>query len=218
MKRLIAITIVLTMLLSMSGCGCQHTPGDFSVTSVDTATLTMKLEQSCSTCGKVLETKECATGTAPEAGKMYLSPADWFSCLATNIRNYGASQSLMPVEPEAQEDTLLFSVVNLSGLKTVMSFHDKDGKALTTEQRSDSSAVQSIHIQAQFPNDAAPQFYILLAMIAITNNNELAAEEASQIADMIMGGMEVTDNGYVYQMVITSVEDQTVMLVINVQE
>lgn len=218
MKRILSIALALAMLLTMAGCGCRHTPGSFTVSAVDTSALTMTLEQSCTACGKILETKECATSIAPAEGTMYLNPADWFSCLSANIRNYGASQSLMPVEPEAQEDTLLYSVVNLSGLKTVMSFHDKDGNALTTEQRSNSSTVQSIHIQAQFPNEAAPQFYILLAMIAITNNGELAPEEASQIADMIMGGMEVTDNGYVYQMVITSVEDQTVMLVINVAE
>ena len=218
MKQIASILLVVAMLLTLGGCGCKHTAGSFQVSSVDASALTMTLEQTCTNCGKVLETKQCATSTAPADGTMYLSPADWFSCLSTNIRNYGASQSLMPVEPEAQDDALLFSVVNLSGLKTVMSFHDKDGNALTTEQRSESSTVQSIHIQAQFTNDAAPQFYILLAMIAITNNSELAAEEASQIAQMIMGGMEVTDNGYIYQMVITSVEEQTVMLVINVAE
>lgn len=218
MKRIILLTLVLTMLLTMVGCGCKHTPGSFTVSAVDTSALTMTLEQTCSACGKVLETKECATSIAPAEGTMYLSPEDWFSCLSANIRNFGASQTLMPVEPEAQDDALLFSVVNLSGLKTAMSFHDKDGNALTSAQRSESSTVQSIHIQAQFPNEAAPQFYILLAMIAITNNGELAPEEASQIADMIMGGMEVTDNGYIYQMVITSVEDHTVMLVINAAE
>ena len=181
MKQITAIAMVLIMLFSMTGCGCQHTPDDFTVTSVDVATLTMKLEQSCSACGKILEIKECSTGIAPAEGTMYLSPADWFSCLSTNIRSYGANQSLMPVEPDAQEDTLLFSVVNLSGLKTVMSFHDQDGNALTTEQRNNASTVDSIHIQAQFTNEAAPQFYILLAMIAITNNSELVPEEASQI-------------------------------------
>ena len=218
MKRIALIFLVVAMLLSLGGCGCKHTAGSFQISEVDTSALTMTLKQTCTDCGKNLETKECSTGTAPVAGKMYLSPADWFACLSTNIRNYGASQSLMPVEPDAQDNTLLFSVVNLSGLKTAISFHDQEGNPLTTEQRSEPSSVQSIHIQAQFTNESAPQFYILLAMIAITNNNELAAEKASQIADMIMGGMEVTDNGYVYQMVITSVEDQTVMLVINVAE
>ena len=57
----------------------------------------------------------------------------------------------------------------------------------------------------------------MLALLAITNNSELTNEDASLMADRIMGGLEVANNGYIYQMAITSVEDQTVMLIINAE-
>lgn len=215
MKRLIVLILALAMALSLAACGCSHTAGDWKLISADTNALTASWEQSCTQCGKVMETKETSTGTAPVNSLMPLSPEDWFSCFSTVIRNYGASQTLMPVEPEAQDEALLFSVVNLSGLKTAISFYDMDGNVVTQEHRSDAGSVHSIHIQAQFTNESAPQFYIMLALLAITNNSELTNEEASLMADRIMGGMEVTDNGYIYQMAITSVEDQTVMLIIN---
>lgn len=218
MKRLILLILALAMAFSTAACGCNHTAGDLKLISADTAALTAKWEQTCSQCGKVMDTVETATGVAPTNGLMPLSPQDWFACLSTVIRGYGASQTLMPVEPEAQDDALLYSVVNMSGLKTAIYFYDKDGTVLTTEQRNDAGKVHSIHIQAQFTNESAPQFYVMLALLAITNNSELADTDASRIADQIMGGMEVTDNGYLYQMAITSVEDQTVMLIINAEE
>lgn len=218
MKRILLMCLALAMLLSMAGCSCKHTPGRLAVSSVEARSLTMTLEQYCADCGERMETIESSTGIAPADGVMLLSTQNWFDCLSTNIANYGLTQSLMPIEPEAQDEAQLFSVVNLSGLKTVMSFYDKDGAVITTERKEETSAVQSIHMQAQFTNDTATQFYMLLAMIAITNNSELTDEAASQIASQIMGGAEVTDNGYVYQMGITSVEDHTVMVVITAEE
>lgn len=217
MKRILLITLTLVMLLTMAGCGCDHTPSSFTITAIDTAALTMTLEQTCTTCGKTIEKKETATGIAPADGLFYLSPDDWFSCLTTNIQNYGASQSLIPVQADPQDDALLYSVVNLSGLKTAFSFHDKDGTVFTTAQGANAGAVNSIHIQAQFDNNTSTQFYMLLALIAITNNSELTTEEASAIAEQIMGEMEAFDNGYHYQMQIVSVEDHTVALGITAE-
>lgn len=217
MKRLIVLILALAIALSLAACGCSHTAGDWTLISADTKSLTATWEQPCTQCGKVMDTKETSTGVAPENGLMPLSPEDWFSCFTTVIQNYGANQTLMPVEPEAQEDALLFSVVNLSGLKTAISFYDKDGNVITKEHRSSAGNVHSIHIQAQFTNESAPQFYIMLALLAITNNSELTNEDASLMADRIMGGLEVANNGYIYQMAITSVEDQTVMLIINAE-
>lgn len=218
MKRIVLMSLVLAMLISLAGCACRHTPGNLTVSAVDTRALTMTLEQYCADCGELMETKESATGIAPEEGVMYLSAQNWFDCLSSNIGNYGLTQSLMPIEPEAQDDAQLFSVLNLSGLKTVMSFYDKDGAVITTERKAETSAIQSIHMQAQFSNDTASHFYMLLAMIALTNNSALTDEAASQIASQIMGGVAVEDNGYLYEMAITSVEDHTVMVVITAAE
>ena len=217
MKRILLITLTLVMLLTMAGCGCDHTPSSFTITAIDTAALTMTLEQTCTTCGEIIETKETATGIAPADGFFYLSPDDWFSCLTTNIQNNGVVQSLMPVQADPQDDALLYSVINLTGLKTAISFHDKEGTVFTTSQGSSAGAVNSIHIQAQFSNETAPHFYTLLALIAITNNSALSAEEASAIADQIMSNMEAYDNGYHYQMEIVSVENQTVAVGITAE-
>ena len=217
MKRILPIVLVLTMLLTMTGCGCKHTPSSFTITAIDTTALTMTLEQTCTSCGEIIETKETATGISPADGLFYLSPDDWFSCLTTNILTYGAAQSLMPVQADPQDNALLYSVVNLTGFKSAVSFYDKEGTVFTTEQSGDPGAVNSIHIQAQFDNDSATHFYMLLTLIAITNNSDLTVEEASAIATQIMTNMEASDNGYLYQLEITSVADHTVILGITAE-
>lgn len=216
MKRILSIALSLTLLI-MTGCGCKHTPGSFTIAAIDTASLTMTLEQICTSCGEMIETKETATGIAPADGLFYLSPDDWFSCLTTNIQTYGAAQSLMPVQADPQDNALLYSVVNLTGFKSAISFHDKEGTVFTTEQSDDSCAVNSIHLQAQFDNESATHFYMLLALIAITNNSDLTIEDASAIANQIMTNMEAFDNGYHYQLEITSVENHTVVLGITAE-
>lgn len=217
MKRLIPLILALAMVLSMTACGCRHEATTLKLICTDTTALTAQWEEVCSQCAEVVGTKETATGIAPVEGLMPLSPQDWFACLSTNILNYGANQTIMPVEADPQDNALLYSVVNLSGLKSAIAFYDKEGTVLTIDRKAEVGAVNSIHIQAQFNNDTAPHFFLLVALLAITNNSDLTAESATQIASQIMDGAEVTDNGYVYQLSITSVEDHTVQLIITAQ-
>lgn len=217
MKKLVLFALVLAMTLSMVGCGCDHEAGEAVVKDVDTANLKIQWDVPCSKCGKVMESKETSTGDTPLNGVMALSADEWFACLSTNIRNYGAEKVLMPIEAEAQDDTLLLSVIGISGLKSVLSFHDADGNAITPERRGERSVVKSIHVQAQFTNESATDFYKFLLATAITCNNELDMTTANELCSAVMSCNMVSNNGYSYVMGITSVEDHTVQVIISVE-
>lgn len=211
MKKIISFALALALAFSMVACGCDHTPGDPVVTAVDTEALTVTYDLPCSICGEVMETQESATGIAPVDSKMVLSPAEWYACLSTNILQLGASQTLMAYgTTESEDNAFIPAVVSMSGMTSAISFYDDQTAVLTTEQKDTRNLTHNICIEAQFSNETANAFYMFLMVVAMTNNSELDAESANTIAATIMGGQEVSDNGYTYGMSITSVEDHTV--------
>lgn len=237
MKKLVLLTLVLAMVLSMAGCGCkhewndatcttpktcslcgetegdvlEHTPGPMEVASVDTAALTITYQQVCTVCGAALDTQTGSTGIAPADGKMALSPEEWYACLSTNIQQLGASQTMMAYGVTENEDgAYIPSVVSMSGMLTAISFYDDQGAVVTTANQAQRNLTHNICVEAQFTNDTAKAFYMFLMVVAMTNNSQLDAESANTIAGAIMGGEEITDNGYTYAMSITSVENHTV--------
>lgn len=210
MKRLILFALVPAMVLTLCACGCDHTAGDRKLVSVDTAALTAQWEIPCSQCGKVIETLETSTGAAPEDGVLPIAPADWFACLTTNVKSYDSSGALMPAQAESQDDALLYTVVSMGGLRSVISFFDKDGSPITTGQAAELGNVHRIRMDAQFENASTVEFYTLLLMIAMTNNGGWQTDAVNALCQQIMAGESVTDNGYSYTMEILSAEDHTV--------
>ena len=51
MKKWIALILALTMVLAMTGCGCNHPEKVLQLTDVDTAKLTAKQVLTCTQCG-----------------------------------------------------------------------------------------------------------------------------------------------------------------------
>lgn len=212
MKRLIPLILVLAMVLSMAACGCKHTAGELRLVSVDSAALTAKWELPCTQCGKVMDTKQTPTGISPTDGTLPISPQDWFSCLATNIKSYDSTGSLMPAAAESQDNALLYTVVSMGGFRSVLSFFDADSNVVTLEQAALTGLAHRIRLEAQFENETALEFYTLLLMIAMTNNSSWNSDDINALCKQIMEGESVTDNGYTYTMEIQSVESHTVVV------
>ena len=210
MKRIVLLTLVAAMLLSMAGCGCDHTAGSQTLVSIDTAALTAKWEIPCTQCGKVIETLETSTGIAPMDGFLPISPVDWFACLTTNIKSYDTSGSLLPATAESQDDALLYTVVSMSGFRSVISFFDKEDTPITTAQAAEVGNAHRIRMDAQFENATTMEFYTLLLLITMTNSSEWTAEELNALCGRIMDGESVAHNGYTYTMQIVSPETHTV--------
>lgn len=236
MKKFISFALVLAMAFSMAACGCSHQwqdatctapktcskcgetegevlghmPRQLIVSAVDTENLTMTQDISCDVCGEVIETKTAPTGSAPVEGVILINPDEWYNCLLTNIRNYGAGQSLYDYPVESEDDALLHSVVTMSQMNAVFSFQDFDGNVITTESNELRSNIHSIRMEAQFTNDNAKEFFMLLMLVLLNNNAALEPADANTLTGQIMGGEKVTDNGYTYIMEIISVENHTV--------
>ena len=243
MKRLISFALVLAFVFSMAACSCQHEwqdatctspktctkcgetegetashqPGKQTVADVDPAHLSMTLETSCAQCGEVLESATSATGVAPVGSVFAVSADEWYDCLLTNVKNYGAGQSLYGYPVEAQDGTLLHSIVTMSQMNAVFSFNDAEGHALKTDSKDIRSTIHNIRMDAQFTNDNATEFLMLLMLVMINNNAQLEPADANTLCSQIMGGQAVTDNGYTYAMEITSVENHTVCVSITAE-
>ena len=242
MKKLIVMILALAMVFSLAGCGCDHqwaeatctapktytrcgetegaalthTSGELKVVSVDTENLTITQELSCARCGTVLETKEVSTGIAPLDGKMQLSPSEWFTCLTTNIYQYGANQTLLAFPVESEDDALVLAVMTLNDMKAVFTFRDAEGNILTAEQDQRNLA-NSICLEAQFTNATASEFYQLLMLVVLTNNSDMDPATANELAGKIMGFETVSSNGYAYNLQIVSKETHTVALTITTE-
>ena len=243
MKKLISFVLVLSMAVSMAACGCDHqweyatcqtpktctkcgetegtalahVPGDPVITAVDTAALTVTSDLPCSACGQVMETLTGSTGATPANGVVAVSPEEWYQCLLTVIRNYGAGQSLYTYPVEAEDNTLLRSIVTMSQMNAVFSFQDRDGNTITTDMSDVRGCIHNIRMDAQFTNDNAKEFFMLLMIIVINNNSTLEPDAANALAGQIMSGNTVTDNGYTYAMEIVSVEDHRVCVSITAE-
>ena len=243
MKKILALCLALTMTLSMIGCGCNHqwqeanctTPktctkcaqtegeavghseGAWVVSAVDADNLTMTRELACEVCGEVLETATESTGAAPVNSAISLSPDEWYNCLLTNIQLNGLGQSIYDYPTESTDDALLHGLVSMSQLMVVFSFLDAEGNTITTAQANDRGIVHNIRIDAQFTNDNAREFYMLLMILTISNNAGLAPEDANILAGQIMSGNAVSDNGYTYAMEIVSVEEHRVCVSITAE-
>lgn len=243
MKKLIAFSLVLTMAFSMVACGCDHqwqdatcttpktctkcgetegeanghTSGELIISAVDTTALSMTQDLSCSTCGEIIETKSVPTGIAPVNSVMHVSADEWYECLMTNIANYGAGQSLYGYPVESEDNALLHSVVTMSQMNAVFSFQDKEGNVITTDDSATRSSVHNIRMDAQFTNDNAKEFFMLLMLVLLNNNADLEPADANTLAGQVMQGEQVTDNGYAYAMEIVSVENHTVCVSITAE-
>ena len=210
MKKFVLWILVLTMVLGMAGCGCEHVAGEAMLTEVDTAKLTAKWEVSCTQCGKQMEPRDTTTGVAPVDSTVRLSPQDWFACLPTNIKPYDTSRMLVPMAAESEDNAQLYSVVSPSGFKSVISFFDKEDVVITTDRSTEAGNIHRIRIEAQFDNDTSVTFYTLLLLMAMTNNGEWTNEGVNALCQQIMGGETVSDNGYTYSLQILSAENHTV--------
>lgn len=241
MKKILALCLALTMCISMIGCGCNHqwqeatcttpktctkcaqTEGEAAghnaqtwvVTSVNTAGLTMTRELPCATCGEVMDTATESTGCAPVNSALVLSAEEWYNCLLTNIHANGMGQSIYSYPTEPTDDTLLYGLVSMSQMMVVFSFLDAEGNTITTDQASQRGIVHNIRMDAQFTNDNAKEFYVLLMILAINNNSGMAPEDANTLAGHVMAGNGVNDNGYAYAMEIVSKEDHRVCVSIT---
>lgn len=218
MKKILVFCLVLAMVLSLVGCGCEHSSADLLLQDVDTEALTAKWQVTCADCGEILEYRDAATGVAPANGVMRLDADSWHACLMTNIAQMGAGQTLYAYPVESEDEALLHAVVSMSQMNAVFSYRDKDGTVITKQQSGDPDLVHSVCMEAQFTNDNAKEFFMLLMIIAINNNSELAPEDANTLAAQIMSGNPVSDNGYSYQMEILSVEDHTVRVTITAEQ
>ena len=240
MKKLVLLTLALAMVISMVGCSCNHqweaatcqapktctlcqetegdlldhTAGQMELAKVDTETLTITYQSACTVCDAVLGTEEASTGIAPVDGRMVINADEWFACLTTNIRQYGASQTLVPHGGESEDNTLVQGVVTLSGMKAAMTFLDTEDTLLLTDQSDLRDYIHTIQVDAQFTNDTASEFYMLIMLLLINNNSSMDFDTANQLASQIMKGDEVADNGYTYHMKIMSLADQMVRLTI----
>lgn len=243
MKKLVLLALALAMVFSMAACGCDHqwqeadcitpktcskcgetegeaaghTPREWIVSGVDTDNLTMTLDLPCDVCGEIMETKSDVTGIAPANSVIPVSPDEWYNCLLTNIRNYGAGQSLFGYPVESEDNALLHSLVSMSQMNAVFSFQDIDGNVITTDRRETRSNIHNIRMDAQFTNDNAKEFFMLLMLVLLNNNSALDPADANTMAGQIMGGEQVSDNGYTYAMEIISAQDHTVCVSINAE-
>ena len=243
MKKLISFALVLAIAFSMTACGCQHEwqdancttpktcakcgategeaaahqPGVQRISDVDPSHLSMTLETSCTVCGEVMESIEASTGAAPVGSVIAVSADEWFDCLLTNVKNYGAGQSLYGYPVEAEDNALLHSIVTMSQMNAVFSFNDAEGNALKTDSKDTRSIIHNIRIDARFTNDNAKEFFMLLMLVLINNNAGLEPTDANTLCGQIMGGEQVSDNGYTYAMEITSVENHTVCVSITAE-
>ena len=243
MKKVLSLVLVFTMLLSMTGCGCNHqwqdatcmtpktcslcneTTGtvtdhitqDWVISAVDTESLTATWELPCSVCGTATDTKTEATGTAPVNSVISVSPNEWYNCLLTNIRLNGMGQSIYGYPAESPDGTLLHGLVSMTQMMAVFSFMDAEGNPISVENGDNRDSIHNIRLDAQFTNDSATAFYLLLMIIAINNNSALAPEVANEIAGQIMSGNAVSDNGYTYAMEIVSVEEHKVCVSITAE-
>lgn len=241
MKKITVTILALAMAVSLAGCHehhwepatCEspkicndcdategeplgHTPGNETITAVDPETLTVTFEIICDVCGEVVETKETSTGVAPLDGKMRLSPSEWFDCLSSNIYQYGANQTLLAFPAESEDNALVLAVMSMTGFKSAFTFRDAEGNILTTQQ-DQRNLTKTVHVEAQFTNDTAAEFYQLLMLIALTNNGEMDPTGANELAGKIMGFETVTDNGYTYALEILSKESHTVALTVTTE-
>ena len=217
MKKLIAFILAITMAFSMAACGCDHVAGEPEVKSVNSTDLTMERTAACTLCGKQIELETSPVGIAPENGAIPIGPAAWFECLTTNIKTYDTSGMLVPMDVESEDGALLRSIVSPTGFKSVISFFDKDDNVITNEQSADHGAVHRIRIEAQFDNSTATTFYTLLMLMAMTNNSAWESESLNALANGIMGGESLTDNGYTYTMEIISTATHTVVVHIEAE-
>lgn len=243
MKKLISFVLVLSMAVSMAACGCDHqwqeancttpktctkcgetegtalahVPGDPVITAVDVKTLTVTCDVPCSVCGQVMEARTGSTSEAPVNGVIAISPEEWYNCLVTNIHACGAGQSIYAYPAESQDGTLLHGLVSMSQMMAVFSYLDADGSPITTEENENRGSIHNIRMDAQFTNDNAKEFFMLLMIIAINNNSTLEPEAANTMAAEIMRGHEVTDNGYTYAMEIISAEEHRVCVSITAE-
>ena len=241
MKKILALCLAFALSISMIGCGCNHqwqaatctTPktcakcaetegeaaghstSEWIVGSVNAANLTMTKELPCEVCGEVLETSTVSTGSAPVNSAIAISAEEWYNCLLTNIQANGMGQSIYGYPTEPTDDTLLYGLVSMSQMMIVFSFLDAEGNTITTEQASQRGIVHNIRMDAQFTNDNAKEFYVLLMILAINNNSNLAPEDANTLAGQVMAGNGVNDNGYAYAMEIVSKEDHRVCVSIT---
>lgn len=243
MKKFILTVLVLAMVFPMTACGCEHqwqeadcstpktctkcgetegTPtghiaGELVVSAVDTDNLTMTHDLFCDVCGTLMETKTSSTGIAPVNSVIHVSPGEWYDCLLTNIRNYGAGQTLYGYPVESEDNALLHSVVSMSQMNAVFSFQDLQGNTITADQQEIRSSIHNIRMDAQFTNDNAKEFFMLLMLVLLNNNSALEPANANTMAGQIMNGEQVTDNGYTYAMEILSAQDHTVCVSITAQ-
>ena len=243
MKRLISFALVLAFVFSMTACGCQHEwqdatctapktctkcgetegeaaghqPGTQTVSDVDPAHLSMTCDILCAVCSEVMESTSSATGIAPMGSVIAVSADEWYDCLLTNVKNYGAGQTLYGYPVESEDNTLLHSIVTMSQMNAVFSFNDAEGNALTTDSKDARSAIHNIRMDAQFTNDNVKEFMMLLMLVLINNNAQLAPEAANTLCGQIMSGEQISDNGYTYAMAITSVENHTVCVSITAE-
>lgn len=212
MRKWTAIILVLAMILTFTGCGCDHYTADLKLTDVDTAKLTAKWEVTCADCGKVIEKRDAATGVAPKNSTLQLSAVQWFACLTSNIKAYDSSGMLVPMGVESEDGAILRSIVSPTGFKSVISFFDKDDNVITIEQGDTPELAHRIRVEAQFENETATLFYTLIMLMAMTNNSEWDNTAMNALAKQVMGGETVTDNGYSYTMEIISSATHTVAL------
>ena len=242
MKKLISFALVLAMVFSMTAChehhweaatcvspktcsDCDATEGqplghtlrEWIVSAVDTAALTMTRELPCDVCGEIIETKTESTGMAPVNSVIHVSPDEWYACLVTNIQAYGAGQSLYGYPVESEDNALLHSIVSMSQMNAVFSFQDTDGVVVPTDDREVRSNIHNIRMDAQFTNDNAKEFFMLLMLVLLNNNASLDPADANTLTGQIMQGQEVSDNGFTYIMEIISAEDHTVCVSITAE-
>ena len=243
MKKLISLILVLAMVAAMAACGCDHqwseatcttpktcakcgqtegeaaghTPRQWVVSAVDAEALTMTRDLICDVCGEVTDTQETSTGMAPVNSQIPVSPEEWYQCLLTNVQAYGAGQSLYSYPVESADNALLHSLVSMSQMNAVFSYQDTQGNVITTDNGELRGKVHNIRVDAQFTNDNAKEFFMLLMLVALNNNSELTPEDANALAGQIMSGGTVTDNGYTYAMEVLSVEDHRVCVSITAE-
>lgn len=243
MKKILSLCLAIALVFGLVGCGCDHqwqaatctspktctlcnktegnvadhAPQQWVVSAVDTAALTMTKELTCQTCGLVLETATESTGSAPVNSLIAVSPNEWYQCLLTNIQLNGLGQSLYDYPVEAEDDALLCGLVTMTKMMAVFSFMDAEGNTITTEQADLRGNVHNIRLEAQFNNDNAREFYLLLMILSINNNSGLVPEDANTLAGQVMSGAVVTDNGFTYAMEIVSVEEHRVCVSITAE-
>ena len=217
MKKWIALIMVLVMVFTMVGCGCKHANTVLLLHDVDTEKLTAKWQVTCADCKEILGYEDGTTGVAPSNGKLRLDADTWQKCLLTNISQLGAGQTLYAYPVDSEDEALLHAIVSMSQMNTVFSYWDKEGNVVTKQQSSDPDLVHKIYLEAQFTNDNAKEFYLLLMIILVNNNSGLAYEDANTLVSQIMRGEQAADNGYTYSMEIISAQDHKVGISITAE-